>query len=261
VTPALRLLFIGLAALGAGVLGYYVYDRARAPAAEPATVTAPAASATAAGTEAGTAAGTAAAAAATERTVPEMRPVFTLKDVDGKPRSITEWDGKSLMVNFWATWCAPCRREIPLLNALHAEFAPQGVEVLGIAVDFVEDVAKYMKETPIGYSILVGEQDGLDAAAAFGVDSMAFPFTIFVDARGRILTIHMGEIHEPEARAILAVLARVNAGELQPPEAREAVKTALAALKPAVASVDSTAATSSAVAPAVTPPASESPAA
>jgi thiol-disulfide isomerase/thioredoxin len=235
VTPALRLLFIGLAALGAGVLGYYFYDRSRAPVADAAVAAAsPTATAGADGADA-TAAGSA-AGAATGRKVPEMRPVFTLRDVDGKPRSITEWDGKSLIVNFWATWCAPCRREIPLLNALHAEFAPQGVEVLGIAVDFVEDVAKYMQETPIGYSILVGEQDGLDAAAAFGVDSMAFPFTIFVDARGRILTIHMGEIHEPEARAILAVLARVNTGELQPPEAREAVKTALAALKPAVAS-------------------------
>jgi thiol-disulfide isomerase/thioredoxin len=250
VTPALRLLFIGLAALGAGVLGYYFYDRSRAPAAEPTAVTAPTTTAGGDGATAGAAEGTS-AAAATGRTVPELRPVFTLKDVDGKPRSITEWDGKSLIVNFWATWCAPCRREIPLLNALHAEFAPQGVEVLGIAVDFVEDVAKYMKETPIGYSILVGEQDGLDAAAAFGVDSMAFPFTIFVDARGRILTIHMGEIHEPEARAILAVLARVNAGELQPPEAREAVKTALAALKPTVASaVAAPVATQTAAAPA-----------
>jgi thiol-disulfide isomerase/thioredoxin len=219
VTPALRLLFVGLAALGAGVLGYYFYDRSRAPAAEPVTATA------AAG-----AASPATAAPAGEPTVPELRPVFTLKDVQGQPRSITEWDGKSLVVNFWATWCAPCRREIPLLNALHTEFAPQGVEVLGIAVDFVEDVAKYMQETPIAYPVLVGEQDGLDAAEAFGVKTMAFPFTIFVDARGRILTVHMGEIHEPEARAILAVLARVNAGELQPPEAREAVKAALAAL-------------------------------
>jgi thiol-disulfide isomerase/thioredoxin len=229
VTPSLRLLFIGLAALGAGVLGYYFYDLSRQPAADPA-VTAATTTTTATSTDA------APAAQPGDPKVPEMRPVFTLKDVTGKPRSITEWDGKSLVVNFWATWCAPCRREIPLLNALHAEFAPQGVEVLGIAVDFVEDVAKYMQETPISYSILVGEQDGLDAAEAFGVKTMAFPFTIFVDNRGRILTVHMGEIHEPEARAILAVLGRVNAGELQPPEAREQVKKALAALpKPAAA--------------------------
>lgn len=228
-TPALRLLFVGLAALGAGVLGYYFYDRSRAPAAAPV----PASTASVASTPAQDAAPTAQPG---DPTVPELRPVFTLQDVQGRPRSITEWDGKSLVVNFWATWCAPCRREIPLLNALHAEFAPQGIEVLGIAVDFVEDVAKYMQETPIAYSILVGEQDGLDAAEAFGVKTMAFPFTIFVDNRGRILTVHMGEIHEPEARAILAVLGRMNAGELQPPAAREAVKQALAALpKPAPA--------------------------
>jgi thiol-disulfide isomerase/thioredoxin len=246
VTPSLRLLFVGLAALGAGVLGYFLYDRSRAPAAEPvpATVAASPAAATA---------GDPAAASPGEPKVPEIRPVFTLKDVQGQPRSITEWDGRSLVVNFWATWCAPCRREIPLLNALHTEFAPQGVEVLGIAVDFVEDVAKYMQETPIAYPVLVGEQDGLDAAEAFGVKTMAFPFTIFVDNRGRILTVHMGEIHEPEARAILAVLGRVNAGELQPPAAREAVQQALAALPKPAAAPDSEPAAEPAATPAAAP--------
>ena len=226
-TPSLRLLFVGLAALGVGVLGYYLYDRSRAPAAEPA----PAALATPAdGAAATPAADGVAAAQSGDPKVPEVRPVFTLKDVGGQPRSITEWDGKSLVVNFWATWCAPCRREIPLLNALHTEFAPQGFEVVGIAVDFVEDVAKYMQETPIAYPVLVGEQDGLDAAEAFGVKTMAFPFTIFTDRQGRILTVHMGEIHEPQARAILGVVARVNAGELQPPAAREEIRRALDAL-------------------------------
>jgi thiol-disulfide isomerase/thioredoxin len=236
VTPALRLLFIGLAALGAGVLGYWLYDRAQTRDADAAVAASVAASAPAAGPAAagaGDGSGAAAAAAAAGPTVPEVRPVFTLKDVTGQPRSITEWDGRSLVVNFWATWCAPCVREIPLLNALHREFQPQGFEFVGVAVDFVEDVIAFKKERPIGYPVLVGEQDGLDAAAAFGVKTMAFPFTAFTDAKGRILTVHMGEIHEPEARAILGVVQRVNAGELEPPAARAEIRAALEALKPA----------------------------
>jgi thiol-disulfide isomerase/thioredoxin len=226
VTPSLRLLFVGLAALGAGVVGYYFYDRSQSSAPDPAVALAadpaPAADAPPAADGAAPA-----AAAPGGAQVPDTRPVFTLKDVAGKPRSITEWDGKSLVVNFWATWCAPCRREIPLLNALQKEYSPQGIEVIGIAVDFVDDVANYMKETPISYAVLVGEQDGLDAAAAFGVNTMAFPFTAFTDAKGRILTVHVGELHEPQARAILDVVARVNRGELEPPAAREAIRTAL----------------------------------
>jgi thiol-disulfide isomerase/thioredoxin len=224
VTPAIRLLFVGLAALGAGVLGYYIYDRVRAPV--PQVVTLPVTSPDeAASGEAGPRPGE-----LQGPQIPATRPDFTLHDLAGKPRSIAEWNGKSLVVNFWATWCAPCRREIPLLNRLHAEFAPRGVEVVGIAVDFAPDVAKYMKEFPIGYPVLIGEEDGLAAASAFGVKSMAFPFSAFVDAKGRVLTVYMGEIHEPQARAILDVLGRMSAGELEPEQARAELAKTLAAL-------------------------------
>ncbi|MCZ8133327.1 MAG: TlpA disulfide reductase family protein [Steroidobacteraceae bacterium] len=204
-TKPLRFLFLGLVLLGGAVLGFYVYDREQRDSA-------------------------AAAGPLVATKIPDTRPVFSLKDPEGRVRSITEWDGKSLMVNFWATWCAPCRREIPLLNALQTEYAPRGFEVIGVAVDFHEDVVAFMKEVPVRYPVLIGEQDGLDAAGAFGVNTMAFPFTAFTDRQGRILTVHMGEIHEPEARAILGVVERVNAGELDVGQARTAIEQALAAL-------------------------------
>lgn len=162
--------------------------------------------------------------------VPDIRPVFTLADAGGTPRSITEWDGKALMINFWATWCPPCRREIPLLNALRAEYLPRGFEVVGVAVDFREDVVDYMKGTPIDYPILIGEQDGLDAARAFGMETIGFPFTIFTDQGGRIVTVHVGELHRPQAELILSAVEDLQAGRAD----METVRTRIRAGMPLV---------------------------
>jgi len=163
--------------------------------------------------------------------VPGLRPVFTLADATGTPRSITEWDGRALVINFWATWCPPCRREIPLLNALQAEYAPRGFEVIGVAVDFRDDVVAYMQDTPIGYPVLIGEQDGLDAARAFGMETAGFPFTIFTDRAGRIVTVHVGELHRPEAALILSAVEDVSAGRLDMEAARARIRAGIASLK------------------------------
>jgi thiol-disulfide isomerase/thioredoxin len=224
----LRLAFAGLAVLGAAVIGALLYDRLVRQGARPAAATRSAAERPAAVDADGAA--PAAAMRGELPTVPAERPLFTLADTAGRRHSITEWDGKALVVNFWATWCAPCRRELPLLNHLQAEFAPRGIQVLGVAVDFAEDVRAFTREFPVAYPILVGEQDGLDAARAFGVATIGFPFTAFSDARGRIITVHMGELHEPEARTILDVVLKVDAGALTPGEARGVMTAALAAL-------------------------------
>lgn len=161
----------------------------------------------------------------------QQAPDFTVSDGTASVH-LASYRGKVVVLNFWATWCAPCRREIPLLNRLQREFAPKGFEVIGIAVDFAEDVRAFRKDFPIDYPLLVGEDDGLEAARGFGVETMAFPFTAFVDAAGRVLLVHLGELHEDQARAILAVVARVDAGGLSPAAARADIKTALAALPP-----------------------------
>jgi thiol-disulfide isomerase/thioredoxin len=146
--------------------------------------------------------------------IPERRPDITLADRDGKPRSLSEWNGKPQVINFWATWCAPCRREIPMLNALAGDGAWPEIVLIGIAIDFREDVLRYLQATPIDYTVLIGEQDGLDAARAFGVESLGLPFTAFVDASGRIVTIHVGELHRPQADVILSIVRAVDAGKI-----------------------------------------------
>jgi thiol-disulfide isomerase/thioredoxin len=163
---------------------------------------------------------------------PEVLPEFTLTDLDGNPRSIRSWAGKSMIVNFWATWCAPCRREIPLLKEIQQTRATDGFQVVGVAVDVREDVLKYAKEIGIDYPLIMGEQDGLEAVGKFGLGSIGFPFTVFTDNRQRIILTHLGELHKPQADAILGVIARVNSGELTPAAGRTMAAAQLEKLDP-----------------------------
>jgi thiol-disulfide isomerase/thioredoxin len=165
--------------------------------------------------------------------MPEVLPDFTLADIDGQPRSIRSWEGKSMIVNFWATWCAPCRREIPLLKKIQAEHGPEGFQIVGVAVDFREDVLKYAQEIGIDYPVLIGEQDGLDAVNKFGQGSLGFPFTVFTDNQQRIVMFHLGEIHPEQAQVLLGAVRKVNSGELTPQAARTVAAKQLAALAPA----------------------------
>ena len=165
--------------------------------------------------------------------IPAKLPDFTLGDLEGKPRSILSWPGKSMIVNFWATWCGPCRREIPLLRELQKQHGPEGFQIVGVAVDIREDVVKYAKDMGIDYPILTGEQDGLDAVMKFGQGSIGFPFTVFTDKDGRIVLFHLGEIKRDQADVLLGAVRQVNEGKLTPEAARVVAAKQLEALAPA----------------------------
>jgi thiol-disulfide isomerase/thioredoxin len=160
-----------------------------------------------------------------KKPVPATLPDISLADMSGKPTKLASFGGRPLMVNFWATWCAPCRREIPLLNKIKMERKPQGAEIVGIAVDFKEDVAKFLTKTPLQYPLLVGEEDGLAAAEAFGM-GMAFPFSVFVDSQNRILTVKIGELHEDEANFAFDRLEDIDKGVMTLPAAQTAINDA-----------------------------------
>lgn len=169
-------------------------------------------------------------AAAEPARLAETLPSFRLADRAGEPRSLQDWPDRALIVNFWATWCAPCRREIPLLQQLQRDHADEGFQVIGIAVDFRDKVLAYADEMQIEYPLLIGEQEALDAAAAFGVATVGLPFTVFSDRQGRIVAAHLGELTAAEADLILDAVRRVNAGEATPADARAGLEQALAAL-------------------------------
>jgi len=136
----------------------------------------------------------------------EYAPDFVLPDVTGAPRSSEEWDGTVRVVNFWATWCPPCIREIPLLVDVQAEFGARGVQVIGIAIDETEAVAGFAERFEFNYPVLVGQEDAMDLGNRFLNGFIGLPFTVFTDRSGRIMRVHNGEIHRDEIEAILAEL-------------------------------------------------------
>ncbi|HEX6636196.1 MAG TPA: TlpA disulfide reductase family protein [Steroidobacteraceae bacterium] len=212
----------GAIVVGAGALGYLAY-RVQQPmspvtASEPADLAAASSDA-----DEGQPAGMPSTPPA--KPIPDTLPDITLADEDGKPTPLSSFGGRPLMVNFWATWCAPCRREIPLLNKIHAERMAQGVEIVGIAVDFRDKVLDFTQETRIDYPLLIGEEDGLAAAEAFGM-GMAFPFSVFVDSQNRILTVKIGELHEDEANFAFDRLRDVDRGVLTREAAQQQVAEA-----------------------------------
>lgn len=121
-------------------------------------------------------------------------PEFSLPDLSGRTRSIGEWRDKIRVINFWATWCPSCREEMPDLVALQAQFAAQGVQMIGIALEDKEPVADYVDFIDINYPILIAGDQGMALAGQLGNQAEAIPFTVIVDRQGVIRYRHLGKL-------------------------------------------------------------------
>jgi len=212
---------VAVALIASGLLGFLFH---RVTARRPATIYPAAASATPAAP--------APEAPLAARKIPEALPEVELPALDGSLHRLTDFRERLLVVNFWATWCEPCRREIPLLTGLRRERAKDGIEIVGIAIDQRDEVARYVKEHSIDYPVLVGEKGGLEVATALGVE-VVLPFTVFADRQGRIVTLKVGELHEDEAHLILDRLVDLDQGRLDLPAAREAIASGIQRLNTA----------------------------
>jgi thiol-disulfide isomerase/thioredoxin len=207
----LRLLAVGAVLLASGLIGFLAYRLAARPI--HGTVRAVASSARPPAPEAAAGGMAADTRSVPAPRVPERLPEIELPGTDGKVHRLADWKGKPLVVNFWATWCDPCRREIPLLKALRREHAADSLEIVGIAVDYPAEVQKYVTEHGIDYPVMVGDQGGLGAVSAFGMETV-LPFSVFADRAGQVVTLKVGELHKDEAELILDRLRELDAGRL-----------------------------------------------
>jgi peroxiredoxin len=135
-------------------------------------------------------------------------PEFSLPDLSGQQRSISEWQGKILIINFWATWCPPCLEEIPDFVALQKQYAAQDIQFIGIALDDKESVVEFTTTTKINYPILLGSDNGMALTHQLGNNVDAVPYTIIVDRHGLILQKHPGEFSKEQILKTLAPLMK-----------------------------------------------------
>ena len=116
-------------------------------------------------------------------------PDFELKTVDGKPVKLSSYRGKAVLLNFWATWCGPCKIEIPWLVDFYKQYQPNGLEIVGIAMDSEHDeIPKFVKDMNINYTILEGTENVSDAYGGLS----GYPVTFFIDRNGKIVNVVYG---------------------------------------------------------------------
>ena len=134
------------------------------------------------------------------------RPDFRLGSSTGAFVTPADFSGKTLLINFWATWCVPCRKEIPMLIELQSEYGPAGLQVVGIALDDVQSVRDFANEFGIQYPILVGEADVMLTNRDYGNVTGALPYSVLVDKRGIIRWQYSGEIKRDDMSSLLQAL-------------------------------------------------------
>ena len=142
------------------------------------------------------------------QTSPMPLPEIYLPDVSGKLHSISEWKGKILVINFWATWCPPCLKEIPEFMALQEQYAAKGLQFIGIAIDDRESVQEYLVSNKVNYPILIGGVTGIALAQQLGNRFDAVPFTLVVNPQGLIIHQHPGEFSSEQIVEIISPLIK-----------------------------------------------------
>jgi peroxiredoxin len=127
-------------------------------------------------------------------------------DLQGRVHRLLDWRGKVLLCNFWATWCAPCREEVPLLVSAKQQWAAHGFEVVGIAVDNSANVAEFAATHKINYPVLIADATALQLLRNLGNRGGALPYTVMVDASGAIAYRHVGAFSASDLRRVIASL-------------------------------------------------------
>ncbi len=128
---------------------------------------------------------------------------LTLPDPAGKQRKMSEWQGKVLLVNFWATWCPPCVAEMPELEALQAERGSKGLQIVGIGIDSPSNIREFSEKHKITYPLLVGGLQGTDVSRSFGNETGGLPFTVLIGTDGTVKQAYMGRLDLQKVRADL----------------------------------------------------------
>ena len=131
---------------------------------------------------------------------------FSLFDVDGQQRSLSEWEGKVVAINFWATWCPPCREEIPHFVELQQYYAMDGLQFVGVALQRADEVREFLLEFKVNYPSLVGGDEVIKLADRLGNGIGALPYTVILNREGKIAFTRRGPLAKSEAESVIQSL-------------------------------------------------------
>ena len=133
----------------------------------------------------------------------QYRPGFKLNDHEDNLRDIAEWDGKVIVLNFWATWCPPCWHEIPVFNQLQTQYASEGVQFVGVALDPQHAVQRFIKNHGLQYPSLYGQQAGTELAKIYGNKYGGLPYTVVIGRDGLVLQTHAGSLNHSQTEQLI----------------------------------------------------------
>ncbi len=119
---------------------------------------------------------------------------ISMMDAQSKQQKLSQYQGKIIVLNFWATWCPPCREEMPELSQLYLDYQNKNVVVLGVAIDELNLVQDYLKASPVSYPILIEESERMDLSSHLGNTQGVLPYTVIIDANGKIAKTYYGRI-------------------------------------------------------------------
>ena len=127
----------------------------------------------------------------------------TLTDLAGKPQPISQWRGRVLVVNFWATWCPPCLKEIPEFIRFQERYGAKGLQFVGLAIDSPARVAGFVGQQGVNYPVLMAEAEGLELSREAGNRLGALPFTVVIDRQGRTALVELGVLDEAKLASLV----------------------------------------------------------
>ena len=130
---------------------------------------------------------------------------FSLKNINGEMISIEEYKGKKTLINFWATWCRPCRKEMPMLNGVYLSENPSELSVVGIAIDKPEKVTQFVAELGIDFPIMIGQSDAYDIMKELGNEALTLPYTILIDNSGEVIWSKNTELKHSDMDEVLNI--------------------------------------------------------
>jgi len=130
----------------------------------------------------------------------------SLNDLAGKPQALAQWKGKPLLVNFWASWCAPCVQEMPELSALAAKEGGKRFNVIGIGIDSPSNLVQFTQKTRVAYPLYVGGMGATDLARGLGNANGGLPYTVLIGADGKVIKTYLGRLKFDQLKADLAKL-------------------------------------------------------